>query len=568
MISTAVQVVRLAPSDKWTFGLLDHVLDGTLWPIPGVSYQVVDPEDARRREPCVVILPGEEWADRIRTLNRYLSRFSRVVVIVVADEGSLFPWREVHHPAMRLWIQTPRPGVHPPGAAFYIGFGTRYDVPALVLREGRREAIRDWFFAGQITHDRRVELVEVLRGMDDGLLVETQAFGTGLDHDEFVRETRLSRWVPCPSGPVCPDSFRLYETLEAGRVPFVDARCPGYPAGVTGSDYWDLLYGPDAGLLGRIEDWSTLRTVDLDPMWGPVLSAWWQHVKRETAWQLRSDALDVHDDLVEGLTVVVTSSPVPSHPETFHLDHVLDSIRERLPGVEVIVGADGWREESACTRDEYVEYLDRLAWRCNLTEPGPTLPLPAVGWVHQANLARMCLELVHTDAVLFMEHDTPLMGEIPVDGIVAAIRSGVANVVRLSSEASVLEPWRHLYLDDVDEPIRVEGVPMLRTIQWSSRPHFAGTAWYREILSRYFADDSRTYTEDVLHRVVQAAYKARGEAAWDAWRLWTYAPAGDIKRSTHTDGRDGVSKGRIRFAYPGGHVPRDAPRPWPGGSEA
>jgi hypothetical protein len=69
------------------------------------------------------------------------------------------------------------PGVHPPGAAFYIGFGYPVRRPrALCAPRGdvRRSGI---VFAGQITHDRRVDLVEVLP-MDDGLLVETQAFGT------------------------------------------------------------------------------------------------------------------------------------------------------------------------------------------------------------------------------------------------------------------------------------------------------------------------------------------------------------------------------------------------------
>ena len=163
------------------------------------------------------------------------------------------------------------------------------------------------------------------------------------------------------------------------------------------------------------------------------------------------------------------------------------------------------------------------------------------------------LDHVRTTAVLFSEHDTPLVGDCPWAGMVDVIASGEARVIRLSSEASILEPWRHLYLDET--PVDVAGVPLLRTVQWSSRPHLADTEWYRQILHADFGDESRTFTEDVLHRVVQSAHKRQGEDGWREWRIWTYAPAGDLKRSEHTDGRDGASKGRLTFAYPGGGPP-------------
>ena len=44
-----------------------------------------------------------------------------------------------------------------------------------------------------------------------------------------------ARSPQCPSGYATPDSFRLYEALEAGCVPLADMTAPGtYPAGVLG----------------------------------------------------------------------------------------------------------------------------------------------------------------------------------------------------------------------------------------------------------------------------------------------------------------------------------------------
>lgn len=559
---TTVQVVRLRPNDKWTHGLLNRILDRSLYPVPGVEYELLDESDrARRGEPAIVVLPGEEWAGKLKSLNRYLSRFPRVLVIVVADEGSLFPHREIAHPDMRLWVQTPRPGVHGPGEAYYLGFGWRYDTPD-VLGSFRRPRDHSYFFAGQVTHRRRYELVTALEGLDDpaGVLIQTQSFSAGLPRDSYLEEVVRARWIPCPSGPLCPDSFRLYEALEGGAVPIVDAECPGYPDEVTGRDYWRLVYGDDGDrMLRPLSDWRQLPG-PISPEWPATVGAWWQSVKRDIAWQLRHDALRTDPaELVPGVTVVISTSPIPSCPSTYHLDRTLDSIRERLPDAEVIVTADGWRPGAPCSREAYVEYLDEIVWRSRHEWRG-VLPVLSPEWIHQANTTRRALDLVRTTAVLFSEHDTPLVGpDCPWDRMVDVLATGEAHVIRLSSEATILEPWRHLYLDET--PVELAGVPLLRTVQWSSRPHLADTAWYRELLSAYFGDDSRTFTEDVLHRVIQWSYNHHGPESWDRWRLWTYAPEGDIKRSTHTDGRDGSSKGRLTFAYPAGGRPPGAPRP-------
>ena len=181
---------------------------------------------------------------------------------------------------------------------------------------------------------------------------------------------------------------------------------------------------------------------------------------------------------------------------------------------------------------------------------------------HQANLMRQALEMVRTPLVLFMEHDTPLCGEIPWGELGDVILSGQANVIRLSSEASILEPWQHLFLDTQDAPQYVGGIPLVRTVQWSSRPHLADADWYRRIIDTWFDPSSRIFTEEVLHGVVQHAWRTRREAGWREWRLWMYAPPGDMKRSWHTDGRAGADKGEDGwvFAYPGGGTPPGAPR--------
>jgi hypothetical protein len=48
--------------------------------------------------------------------------------------------------------------------------------------------------------------------------------------------------------------------------------------------------------------------------------------------------------------------------------------------------------------------------------------------------------------------------------------------------------------------------------------------------------------EDVMYGGVETAWREFGLAGWDRYRLWMYAPEGNIKRSTHLDARAGEPK--------------------------
>lgn len=261
----------------------------------------------------------------------------------------------------------------------------------------------------------------------------------------------------------------------------------------------------------------------------------------------------------EGLTVLIPTSPIPSCPSTEVIDATYRSIRERLPDVPVVIAADGYHE-GACTREAYDEYLTRLDW--GGAYGYRTTVVRAPEWLHEANLTRLALPLVETDLLLFVEHDNPLDGpDLPWDGIGAALRSGEANMVRLSLEGEIPDVWRYLYPDGVDERRYVAGVPMLRTLQWSTRPYLTRTEWIERIHRDYVGDDSRIFLEAVLHAVLVNRWRVEGEAGWDAFRVWTYAPDGDIRRSLHIDGRRDAPERLVTISYPGGVTPDGAPAP-------
>ncbi len=239
------------------------------------------------------------------------------------------------------------------------------------------------------------------------------------------------------------------------------------------------------------------------------------------------------------ITVLVPTSPIPSHPSTAIIDETLGSIDAAgLDECRVIVMSDGVRPEQEDRAVDYYEYRERLA---ELRERRPnTTTLMFGSFMHQAAMTRQALDKVTTPLVLFVEHDTPLCGEIPWESMANAILASPCkvDVIRLHYEAQVLACHRYLMAGRVET---LRGVPMWRTAQWSQRPHLASTSWYRAMLGRHFPPEDRTFIEDRIYGMIATPWVERQE--WGAEvKLWLYHPEGNIKRSTHLDGREDQPK--------------------------
>lgn len=491
-----------------------------------------DPADIT--DGSVVIVPGRfnaVFCDKVRfTVEAF-----RCTLIISSDEESLFPWRAVDLPNVDLWVMTPRPDRHQGCNARWLGEGFAPDTPDILHGCKWESDTRpiDVVFAGQNTHARRAACVAAAEALDVETLVRpTEGFQQGMERTEYLRVLAASKIALCPSGPATPDSFRLYEALEAHCLPIVDAFTPdpSYPAG-----FWHMLF-PGAPF-EAIEDWSELpKYVDAALQGWPAnanrCAAWWEWYKRD----LRVALNPAQDDI----TVIMVTSPIPSHPSTEIITKTIESVRFHLPDAEILLMCDGVRPEQEDRRSDYDEYLRRLLWLC-AHEWDNVVPFLAPEHRHQVGLTRDALEMVRTPAVLFVEHDTPLWPD-PIDwnGCLQAVQSGEADLVRFHHETRVLPDHEHLMLDT--EPNELHGAPMLRTIQWSQRPHLASTGFYREILAAHFSEDCRTMIEDVMHAVVQNAYNDHGLAGWQQFRLWMYAPEGSIERSYHLDGRQSDPK--------------------------
>jgi len=533
----------------WDHGIVAEFLNGTLY---GAGLVPRDFDERLTRdhpgEGSVLVVCGGAYREQASTIVEHLNSYPWSVCILTSDEGHGFQWQVLPTGANRsTWVQYPCPGVHDL-IPLRLPTGFRCDTRSTlqVARSVSRARDYVWSFAGQVQHEFRRECVRQAQALTrpGHLFVSNKGFASGYPYQEYVDILLRSQTVLCPAGSDSPDSFRVYEALEAGALPICDRRMPTWSKE---QDYWQFLWGEQPPY-PVVDHWSELPEV-LNSVVGSQhiinrSAAWWIGKKRQMAWSLSDDITrfagrPVRDDLRDRVTILMPSSPIPSHPSTDKIAEAIRQIRTypEIAECEIIIMLDGVREEHQSRAADYAEYTRRLIDLCNW-DPAfhGCLPLVFDRHTHQANMTRYALTLVRTPLIYFVEHDFHPFGEIPFTKVCDVVqnRSDV-NYVCFNWEHEI-SPYRlHMYLDK--DPRDVDGLPMIRAIQWSQQPHIAKTEWYRWIIHNHFGVRARAMIENVMYGVV--ARSIQGSVSnWLKWGTWVYTPPGSIRRSFHLDGRE------------------------------
>jgi oligoribonuclease (3'-5' exoribonuclease) len=258
---------------------------------------------------------------------------------------------------------------------------------------------------------------------------------------------------------------------------------------------------------------------------------------------LHTDKIKLENSMNNQLTVLIPTSPIPSHPSTAILDETIENIR-KVTDAQIIVMFDGVHSSLKHREAAYNEYKENV--KKQSVNYGSFRILDFDKHSHQAIMTRIALGHISTPLIMFCEHDTSPIGEIPMIDLCRVVKnSGNINYVRFNIFESV--PKEHDYLMIGDTEVVLSGKDeddisgederrflFKRTIQYSQRPHIAKTDWYRRILTKYFKPEFKGMIEDVMHSVVQVEYNDKGE---DSFGLAIYTPEGNQLRSYHSDGR-------------------------------
>src|SRR6266403_1770363 len=109
----------------------------------------------------------------------------------------------------------------------------------------------------------------------------------------------------------------------------------------------------------------------------------------------------------KNISVLVSSSPIESHPSTKIIETTIASIRFHLPDSFIYIMLDGVRQEQEHYTERYVQYLGTLVGKA-ISGMGNIKLVPFLEFTHQAGMTMKTLEMVTTPFILFAEHDTPL----------------------------------------------------------------------------------------------------------------------------------------------------------------
>lgn len=473
---------------------------------------------------CVLIVPGRYWFERTDEISAAIARYPSVLAIRTGDEEDLFDIARVQHPNIRWWVQTPT-AERDYGDARFVGVGWTPHFDDLQAYPPLKDV--DVALAGQNTHPRREAAFAAAARCPNVELHPSEGFTQGLPPAAYRDLMLRTKVAPCPSGAVSPDSFRVWEALEAHAVPVVDDLSPvNAEAG-----FWTRVL-PDAPFPVLVT-WPKLPAIAAQilsdwPHTGNAVTAWWMRYKQDLCHAVTDPG---------PITVVVPVSPIPSHPDTGILDETIGSIRHHLPRAPIIVTFDGVRPEHVDRAADYDEHIYRALWRLDHVH-GNVRPVLFDGHKHQTGMLRAVLPEIRTPLLMYVEHDAPLVVDEPIDFDLIAdfVTSGQSDLVRLHHEGVIPAEHRHMMHG-------FETKAFLRTSQWSQRPHVTSTAFYRRIVDTCFSDGAKAFIEDRMHGVVDEAVKRDGLAGWRQYRLHIYAGAdGNMKRSYHLDGRAGAEK--------------------------
>ena len=126
----------------------------------------------------------------------------------------------------------------------------------------------------------------------NGFLLETPGFNQGLDYYDYVEKLKQSKIVICPGGAATPDTFRVFEALECGCVPIIDAQSGRGYSTVVGN-YWQKVFGKDFPV-PVITNWADLERYINDILeecetYQEIAHNWWDKYKGFVAFSFKME---------------------------------------------------------------------------------------------------------------------------------------------------------------------------------------------------------------------------------------------------------------------------------------
>lgn len=264
------------PNHKWDFGFVKEAFDKN-----NIDY--VQVSELPEVDKAFVVICGFENKRIPTKVSDELNKIKKVVLFITGDETGSFMVDKIKHPNIYIWVQSPYPNIHEKFYKMPIGCPSHMkdNLPQYTNKKN------DVFFSGQITHDRRKELAEVMPNVPNALFNPTPGFTQGYEPSEYYKHLLESKIVPSPAGTATIDSFRFYEALEMLALPVGDLKSS------TNEEYnfWDFTFEQTTNLIPKTNNWHELpgiiekEVIDYPANMHRAVS-WWIKYKRDFAYKI------------------------------------------------------------------------------------------------------------------------------------------------------------------------------------------------------------------------------------------------------------------------------------------
>lgn len=254
---------------KWDYGLLKETFEKN-----NIEELIV--KDIPVDERAFVVIPGHGNAGKEKEISDQLQKIRRVVLFITGDEGGSFDARKISHPNISIWTQYPREK-DKDFNKFFIGVPQhlKSNLPNYPTKH------YDVYFGGQITHQRRRELAEVMPSIQNALYEPTKGFAQGGTPQRYYKNLSSAKVAPAPAGAIVIDTFRFFEAIEMLCMPIGDGKNSKGDV----DRYFNNIYSKELPF-PIVDNWNELNTMLPDlisnyPNNMHQVVCWWLKYKRD-----------------------------------------------------------------------------------------------------------------------------------------------------------------------------------------------------------------------------------------------------------------------------------------------
>ena len=241
------------------------------------------------------------------------------------------------------------------------------------------------------------------------------------------------------------------------------------------------------------------------------------------------------DSLAEKLTIITTTSPIPSNPDPTILIRSLDSFM-KVPGFKEcpkIIVFDGIPKYNLYLKDDYEQYKKNVK---KLTETHPSFEKTKLVFCnehrHLALSLKEAMKHVKTPYVFVHQHDFKLVKPIDAVGIIRSMDENPRlKHIRLPRHQVKQTCWDFIVDENIEGPCYV---PLCRTYGWSDNDHFVRKSYYDDFI--FPKIKGKRPMEVVINPLMRKATK-ENPALHQVFGTYLYGKYGDGRCIIHLDGK-------------------------------